>query len=206
MEQLDFELLDACASGDLIRAQNAIKQGANINAQDENGTSALNHASWNLQPQIVDYLLKKGADPNLKNNMGQVPLSGAIANDSLEIASLLVKKTDLKIVDDSGLSLLYHAVISGRLTILTLLLENGADPNFICTQKITPELFSMFDAMLKADAFKHKEKTDRMALSESQVKEIVSKKLKKISISVLEVAQNCNDAKMVSILKKFGAK
>lgn len=206
MEQLDFELLDSCAGGDFSGVQDAIKKGANVNAQDENGTSALNHASWNMHLEIVEFLLKKGADPNLKNNLGQVPLSGAIANNSIEIASLLVKKTDLTIVDDSGLSLLYHAVISGRFEILSLLLENGADPNFVCTQKINPEMYSMFAAMLKADAFKHREKTDRIALSESAVREIVSKKLKKISISAIEVAQNCNDSKMVALLKKFGAK
>lgn len=55
-----------------------IDQGADVNMQDSDGTTALIVAIKQGNYQVVEYLLEHGADPNLSNNRGLTPLK--IAN------------------------------------------------------------------------------------------------------------------------------
>jgi predicted transcriptional regulator len=72
-----------------------IKKGAEINAKDSFGRSALLHAIDNDQLDLVKTLLEKGADPNHKDNAGQTPLMYACntgVTKSLEIVKALLSK------------------------------------------------------------------------------------------------------------------
>ena len=51
-----------------------ISRGHSINYQDSLGTSALHKAVLSGKTQLVKDLLENGADPNLKNYLGQTPL------------------------------------------------------------------------------------------------------------------------------------
>lgn len=59
-------------------AQKALDEGADINAQDErSGQTALMAASLRGKPQLVKFLLAKGADPTIGENQGYTPQHGA---------------------------------------------------------------------------------------------------------------------------------
>lgn len=47
------------------------KFGANLDEQDEDGNTALHHAVMGGHPEIVHYLLKKGANREIRNNQGK---------------------------------------------------------------------------------------------------------------------------------------
>ena len=61
----------------------------NVNAQDIDGWTALIRASANGDLEVVQELIKAGADVNTKNNNGQTALMIASANGHLEIANAL---------------------------------------------------------------------------------------------------------------------
>ncbi|MGB1927507.1 MAG: ankyrin repeat domain-containing protein, partial [Rubripirellula sp.] len=55
-------------------ASEALKSGANVNAQLPDGMTALHWALQRQQNELVGQLLQSGADPNLTNHYGVPPL------------------------------------------------------------------------------------------------------------------------------------
>ena len=84
--------------------------------------------------QVVEFLLSKGADPNLQNSMGETPLHYAADNSLLEIAKLLCQhQADPNVPNTDGETALFQAVYRDHLEMLQLLLEHGANPNLVCS-------------------------------------------------------------------------
>lgn len=52
-----------------------INAGADVNARDDNGWTALVHAASRGQTKVVSLLLKAGADPNIRTRDGRTALS-----------------------------------------------------------------------------------------------------------------------------------
>ena len=87
----DQLLLDVARNGindrDVLRF--LLKQGAQINIQDDEGNTPL-HIAVNLGHRVlVRQLITRGADLNLKNKAGNNPLELAIASRNEEIIQLL---------------------------------------------------------------------------------------------------------------------
>lgn len=71
-----------------------ISNGAQINELDDDGKAILHYAIsrfiyWEARPDVVQWLLERGANPNLKNSRGETPLRLAVKNDNEQIAKLL---------------------------------------------------------------------------------------------------------------------
>lgn len=71
----------------------AIKEGADVNLQDENGWTALMKASQRGYFEIAELLVKAGADVNFKNKWGITALMVAIHRQE-KIAKLLIDASD----------------------------------------------------------------------------------------------------------------
>lgn len=109
---------------------------ASINAKDEDGLTALMHATWgdrDSRPEIIQALLAAGAQVNTTGKAGQTPLMLAAERDSLEMIHLLLAagaKTSINGQDKKGWTPLMHA-LDGREDFLVerikLLLASGAD-------------------------------------------------------------------------------
>ncbi|MEI6544009.1 MAG: ankyrin repeat domain-containing protein [Methylococcales bacterium] len=65
------QVIDAAEAGDLLKVQALLTAGADVNAKNEVGGTALMDASRNGHKEIVKALIAKGADVNAKDNEGR---------------------------------------------------------------------------------------------------------------------------------------
>jgi Ankyrin repeats (3 copies)/Ankyrin repeat len=85
------ELLKACQSGNLSKAQELIVEyNANVNTKDDCGYTPLHIAVWRGLIEVVKLLLNNRADINAQNNAGWTPLHDAAYKSNAEIARLLI--------------------------------------------------------------------------------------------------------------------
>lgn len=68
-----------------------VEKGADINAQDTGGASALHLAAWKGHKEIALYLISKGASGYLPSKEGMTPLDIALLQGNKEIAELIEK-------------------------------------------------------------------------------------------------------------------
>ena len=86
-------LLDATYNSDLIEVKKCVFSGKyNIDVQDDKGYTPLMYAIMDHNFNIVEFLVKNGADINLCNFKGQSPLKIAYKYDDENIASYLLEK------------------------------------------------------------------------------------------------------------------
>jgi ankyrin repeat protein len=109
--------------------------GANINAKElHEGYTPLMIASSSEQSEMVDALLKNGADVNMKSNIGWTALMLAVDKGYVEIVNALLKNgANVNATENEGWTALmliaYSDQISNSLKIVNTLLKNGANPN-----------------------------------------------------------------------------
>lgn len=102
-----------------------IEKGADVNAKDDDGETALmkavaSYAKTNLS--CVNLLLAKGADINAVNSTGETPLIMAVKKFNVEMAALLLKKgSSADIKDKKGKSAWTYAFESDSKPMLSLL-------------------------------------------------------------------------------------
>ncbi|MBI5247906.1 MAG: response regulator [Desulfomonile tiedjei] len=110
ISKLELELIIASRSGDLPRVKRLISSGAQVNACDNKGNTALMEAAFFKYPEVVRLLLEKGADVTIHNNGGETALTEAIRAGQTEVVELLLPKfTASDIKEDSAL--LYKALL-----------------------------------------------------------------------------------------------
>lgn len=135
-------IFQAASKGDLASMQTLLEQNIYVNQVNERGESPLHIASKNGRFQLVDYLLKHGANIRLKDLYGRIALHYAVLNDHVYITEQLLKYTsNPNEQDDFGFSPLHLAlelpqkdlpvaIMSGlenkKYDIIKLLLHYGA--------------------------------------------------------------------------------
>ncbi|WP_303673607.1 ankyrin repeat domain-containing protein [Vampirovibrio chlorellavorus] len=101
-----------------------------LNLADTEGNPPLAYAVVVNQPEIVDILLQKGANPNQANYDGLTPLAQACGLESLSILEkLLAAKADPNRVDLDGDTPLLIATARGNHKMVEALLKAKANPN-----------------------------------------------------------------------------
>jgi ankyrin repeat protein len=122
----------AAEGGDPNIVKLLIEKGADVNAVDEYGNTPLIsavRAGTYGQEDTVRLLLAAGAKAKVlvRVNSGFNPLEEALLRGNQTIANLLVETIDLKARDDSGNTLLHHAIRRYDVKMVKLLIEHGAD-------------------------------------------------------------------------------
>jgi ankyrin repeat protein len=86
------ELRAASERGDLRTVERLISAGSDVNSFDELGMTALHYAVREEHTDVVEFLVKHGADVNAhhEESIGNTPLGEVAGNCSLAIATLLV--------------------------------------------------------------------------------------------------------------------
>jgi Ankyrin repeats (many copies) len=73
-EKANARLLEAAKAGWIEETMQALTDGADVNSQDGQHTTALHWAVIGTHPEVARLLVAKGADINLQDNLKQTPL------------------------------------------------------------------------------------------------------------------------------------
>jgi len=124
---LDRELAQAVARGEVERARQLIKDGAQVNAVDAAGQSALLIASRAGDLEMARLLLRSAADANGRGG-AFTPLGTAALHGNAPLVSLLLRAgAEVDAVGLNGQTPLMNAVKLDRFDAAALLLKAGAD-------------------------------------------------------------------------------
>jgi ankyrin repeat protein len=119
--------MEAAFNGDTAEVRAAIDNGANVDAKDENGVTALIYAATSGHLEIARLLVANGAKIELADGQGMTPLIEAVANEHLDLAEfLLAKGADINAANGDGDTPLLFAVSKDRSDIVRLLLDKSA--------------------------------------------------------------------------------
>lgn len=135
-----LDLLHAADTGN--RTQVALildKQPGLLNTQDHNGMTPLALAAWNDHLGLVDDLLKRGADPDIKNNNQLTPLFCAVDRGRGQMPKLLLSGgANALTTGYQNSTLLHMAARVGNDQLLAQLIATGCDVNAINAEGYTP--------------------------------------------------------------------
>lgn len=121
-------LLHAVREGDPEAVKALLAEGADVNAKDGDGWTALMLAIVKGHLDAARALLCEGADVHSKNNRGWTALRFAVSMDDSEAVRLLLEMgADVNDKDDEGNTALMQAAGEKSVESLILLLVNGAD-------------------------------------------------------------------------------
>lgn len=125
------QLTDAAAAGDGSRVKALLEQGADVNAENKDGETALIRAAQGGQVEMMRLLLGEGADPNKTGRRGIPVLMIAVGPEgTTETAKMLLNEgADVDARNEYGIPALSTAVSFGNREVVKLFLDKGADPN-----------------------------------------------------------------------------
>ena len=120
---------DAAMKRDNATARALIKDGADVNAAQGDGMTALHWAARNGDAELTQVLLFAGANVKASTRLGGYTplLMAAQHGHAAVIASLIAGGADAKSANALGTTALMLAASSGNATAVTTLVENGAD-------------------------------------------------------------------------------
>ena len=126
-------LMTAAEAGDAARVAAELEAGAEVNAADEDGWTALHLAALNDRAAVVELLLAQpGVDVNARTKWRSTPLILAVSRGHIVPARLLLDHAGIEIdarADYYGRTALIEAARHGFLELVALLLAKGADVN-----------------------------------------------------------------------------
>jgi ankyrin repeat protein len=126
-----LSLFEAAALGDLAAVRRAVEGGAAVSHYSGDGFTALHLASYFGHPDMVEWLLSRGADANAvaDNPMKVAPLHSAAAAGSVPVCERLLQSgAHPNPQQHGGYTPLQSAALHGNRELVELLLKAGADP------------------------------------------------------------------------------
>lgn len=120
------EFLEAAQRGDLARVQALLEAGVDVDSKNRYGASALTFATEKRRIEVVRFLLKSGADVNVRDTFyHQTPLSWSLDNQSHDISILLLEHG----CEEVAMALMY-GVREKNLPLVKAALARGPLPDF----------------------------------------------------------------------------
>ncbi|XP_023313708.1 ankyrin-1-like [Trichogramma pretiosum] len=150
----DYELMKA-----FFKTCDEKNQTVHVDARDDLGRTPLHLVVRDKNMQLVELLLRRGANPNLTKSGGLTVLhiicrdgkdadkddyndNYYVDDDLVELFFLITDEMQLSVkvnaVDDLGNAPLHYALGSDARKVIELLLSNGADPNLADAEGLTP--------------------------------------------------------------------
>ena len=126
----DDTLANLIQNGDRGAALEMIRNGADVNAAQGDGTTPLHWAVYKIDADLVGELLEHGARPGAVNRYGSSPLAEAVkVADAGLVEMLLNAGADAEAPNQDGQTALMLAARTGALDVAELLVRHGADVN-----------------------------------------------------------------------------
>ncbi len=123
-------LADAAEQRDRTLIRSLLDSGADVNAAQADGTTALHWAVYNDDAETAALLVKRRANVNAANRYGVPPLSLACTNGNADLVKLLLDAgADANASLQGGETVLMTAARAGSLETVKALLARGANPN-----------------------------------------------------------------------------
>ena len=130
LAQSAASLADAAEKKDRAKVAALLKQGADVNASQADGMTALHWATYHDDLSLATLLLKSGAKAKAANRYGVTPLSAACTNGNAEIVALLLETcADANTTLRGGETVLMTAARTGKPGPVKALLSRGAEVN-----------------------------------------------------------------------------
>lgn len=123
-------LADAAEGKSRAKVAALLKQGADVNAPQADGTTALHWAAYHDDATLAKQLLKAGANAKSANRYEVTPLALACKNGNAEIVAMLLEAgADANTTLRGGETVLMSAARTGKPGAVQALLSRGADVN-----------------------------------------------------------------------------
>ncbi len=130
-EKLSRSLFKSLAKGSLKKVKHLIDQGADINYQDEHGTSVLMQAVIHDNSEIVQLLLDFNVDVDLTDNSGCTAYMKALEIGASCFLLLSTHGIDKQISDEK----LIDAVRNDDVDLVRRYLNSGCNPDAVCCRR-----------------------------------------------------------------------
>jgi len=123
------DVANAIERGDVAAARVLVQKGADVNAPQSDGATALHWAVYRDSVEAVDMLMRAGAK-SAANREGMTPLAmAALYGDPRIVDRLLKGGADAKALGPNGESMVMFAARNGNPDVIRLLVEAGANVN-----------------------------------------------------------------------------
>ncbi|AVF26498.1 ankyrin-repeat containing protein [Paenibacillus larvae subsp. larvae] len=199
VEMMNDELIFLAEKGDTENVLNLLNDGADINATDGHGRTAVMAATYNNKVDTVKVLIQKGADINIRDNNLDNVLLYAGAEGLLEIVKLAIDAgADTKITNRFGGTALIPASERGHVDIVKeLLTHSDIDVNHVNNLYWT----ALLEAVILGDGGENYQKIIQLLVDHGADVHIGDRD----GIPPLKHAQKRGFQEIESILKKSGA-
>ena len=140
------EIAAAASKGDTATVERLLKSGADVNAQQADGATALQWAAYRGDVKLTERLLKAGAKPGLGNRNGATPMWLAASHGDAAVIQVLLKGgADANEQLPLGRRPLMLAARSGSVGAVRALLDRGADVKAVESERGTSALMQAAD-------------------------------------------------------------
>ena len=172
-------LLDAARNQDWDGLRVLLEDGADVNASQGDGATALHWASYWDDLESVALLIRAGADVSAANDLGATPLWLAAQNGSAAVVrELLGARANPNATLIDGETVLMRAARVGNGDVVEQLLANGADPRRSATRGQTALMWAanqqndaVVEALLANGADVHARSEVRRELRRSETRQ-----------------------------------
>ena len=147
-------LIRAAWDGDAKQVNALLGKGADINARDSGGMTALMASTWSSSGrgdvEIAKVLIAQGADVDAANQHGRTALHEVTGSGNGQFVNLLLAHgANVNAQTVTGQTPLMEAALNGRTDIVKTLLRNSANPN---AQETTSGYTALMLAAMKGHA------------------------------------------------------
>lgn len=137
---LSQQMIEAASAGNLSQVRALLSQGAQVNAKNVIGDTALHLAALECRVNVVQYLMSQtGIELQTQDSSGDTPMILAASSGCTDDVKALASHVDLNVKNSTGESALWKAATQGRSDVAAYLVTlPGVDLNSQDTSGISP--------------------------------------------------------------------